>query len=195
MEALCARESEALWIAAQSFDDLCRLGARFCRGEIAAFPGWMASALDDESVALAPALARLCEAGFLTLASQPGRAAHASHDGAPCVQRAFVTAFARPGTAERLVRELASSEIRVAAFAHGDRDRESAPVSTRGGVAYAFTGHNAFASELVCFEDRVSIAALRELESARYVCAHDPAWGRDDLLWRELERAVCAAHA
>ena len=24
------------------------------------------------------------------------------------------------------------------------------------------------------------------------VCAHDRSWGRDDLLWRELERVVCA---
>ena len=89
MEALDARESQALWLAARSFDDLCRLGARFCRGEIAAFPGWMAPELDDESGVLAPMLARLCDAGFLTLASQPGRPARPAHDGKPCVQRAF----------------------------------------------------------------------------------------------------------
>ena len=169
MEVLGARESHALWLAARSFDDLCRLGARFCRGEIAAFPGWMAPELDDESGALAPLLGRLCEAGFLTLASQPGRAARPAHDGAQCVQRAFVTAFARPGLAERLVRELAPAvpaligrigEIEVAVFARGDRDRESTPVSTRGGIAYAFTGHNAFASELECFEDRARLCAF-----------------------------------
>jgi hypothetical protein len=181
--------SETLWRSAHTFDDLCALGERFVAGELAFFPGWLAPTLDAESDAIAAHLACLCRSGFLTLASQPGRAAHPAHDGTPCVQRAFVTGFVSRALARRLARRAAECAIEIRVFDAGLSGSE-VPVSTRDGVPYAFTGHDATADELDCFEDCVSAEALAALREARYVTAFDLTWGREDVLWRELEHIV-----
>ena len=181
--------SETLWRSARTFDDLCALGERFVTGELTFFPGWLAPTLDVESDAIAAHLARLCRSGFLTLASQPGRGEHPAHDGTPCLQRAFVTGFTSRALARTLARRATECAIEILVFDAGVSEREI-PVSTRDGVPYAFTGHDATADELDCFEDCVSAEALAALRDARYVAAVDLTWGREDVLWNELERIV-----
>jgi Domain of unknown function (DUF6919) len=192
MPAVDPIESQRLWREARTFAELCELGARFVEGEIAFFPGWMAPELDDESIAIAPRLARLCRAGFLTLASQPGRAEHAAHDGSMCVQRAFVGAFARPELAVSLADAADASTVAIFVHARRGNGTSGSPVAMRGGVPYLYAGHDAFDEEIECFEDHLCPQALAALAATTYVSAYDPTWGRDGLLWDELERIALA---
>lgn len=198
--------SRAPWRAAQSFAELCELGARFVEGRIAFFPGWNAPDLDEESDEIAALLARLCRAGFLTVASQPARARVGGAG-----QRAFVCGFASDAAASKLERAPRSEGLVVLvqrASRAGEKDgfvrnaerarhvcsaRE--PVSLHDGVAHAFAGHDARAEEIVCFEDHVSEAALAELSARAWVSAYDLEWGRKDALWNHLRRILDDEHA
>ena len=69
------------WLTAQSYAELCALGARFLEGDLDAFPGWGAADTDEETDAIEDLLAAWCRAGFLTVASQPGEPDEPGHDG------------------------------------------------------------------------------------------------------------------
>lgn len=185
----------AAWRAARTFDDLCRLGAAFIEGRCRFFPGWGSPFLDDESDEIAAHLTALQRAGVLTLASQPGSAPRASHDGALHEQRAFVCGFASESAARAIVAGRFASDLAIATFRRGDRDHEAIAVSRRGGVAHAFAGHSAFEAELACFRGTISRAAFCELERSTYVSAIDLEWGRDSRLWSELARALDSPRA
>jgi hypothetical protein len=167
------------WKRAQSFAELCELGARFVEGRERYFPGWGAPRLDAESEPLAALLARLNRAGFLTLASQPGTLRGV--DG--CEQRAFASGFCRPLDERRL------RAPRRRSFRRGAHGRAGVVVSRRGGRARVLAGHNAFESELELFAGSVGAGALAELEGCAYWSVWDPVWGREEVLWRELARA------
>jgi hypothetical protein len=203
--------SREAWRAARSFADLCELGARFVEGKIAFFPGWNAPDLDVESDEIARVLARLCRAGFLTVASQPAR---------PMIggggQRAFVAGFATPELARALRRSVSEDLVFVVhefgAKASADEEggclapvarisrlrclappepvRQGEPVSLHDGVAHAFAGHDARAEEIVCFEDHIAAEALAELSAQAWVSAYDMQWGRTDTLWNHIERVL-----
>ncbi len=181
--------ARAQWRAASTFADLCALGERFVSGELAFFPGWNAVGLDVESDEIAPTLARLCRAGFLSVASQPAR----PHDGREG-QRAFVFGFARPAIATALA-DVRDSGLVVSVYdgsAPSSLGSEPAsltraePVSLHEGIAHAFAGHDARADEITCFEDHVSAEALAELRKQAFVSAHDAVWGRTDALWNHI---------
>lgn len=182
-----AREA---WRAARTFDDLCRLGAAFVEGENAFFPGWGWPVLDEESLAIVPHLATFQRAGLLTLASQPGQAPRASHDGSAHEQRAFVCAFADERAARALAALPDDPEISIAFFRRGESGGARTPVATRGGIAHAFAGDSAFEEELECFADHLSREALQALERATYVSAIDLVWGRNSKLWSRLSQAL-----
>ncbi len=174
------------WASAGSFEELCELGARFVEGRLRRFPGWGAPALDEESEALVPVLARLNRAGLLTLASQPARA----RDAGGYEQRAFASGFAQSGSARRW-QALARRGLRVRTYARGVRGRAAVAVSRQGGQARVLAGHDAFEIELELFAAHVGAGARAELERCVYWSAWDPAWGREELLWSALERAWC----
>jgi len=166
------------WMRAQSFTELCELGARFVEGRETFFPGWGAPRLDAESLPLVPLLARLNRAGALTLASQPGTLAGV--DG--CEQRAFASGFCRARDARALRR------IGARTFARGARGRAGVAVSRKHGRARVLAGHNAFESELELFRDALGPRAFEELERCVYWSAWDPRWGREEVLWQKLAR-------
>ena len=166
------------WKRAQSFAELCELGARFVEGRESSFPGWGAAALDGESEPLVPALAALNRAGCLTLASQPGTLRGV--DG--CEQRAFASGFCRASQARRL------RALGARCFARGARGRAGVAVARKAGRARVLAGHNAFESELELFAGAVGARALAELERGVYWSIWDPVWGREEWLWRKLAR-------
>jgi hypothetical protein len=179
------------WRRARTFDDLCRLGARFVEGELAYFPGWGSPTLDEESDAIAAHLARFQRAGFLTVASQPG-AVRGGTAGVLEIQRAFVCGFADARAARSLAASRAASGISIALFDRGDGPGERTPVTLVGGAARVFAGHAAFAEELECFAEHLSDDALRALRSSTYVSAIDLEWGRNSELWPFLDGALTA---
>ena len=166
------------WKRAQTFAELCELGARFVEGRERSFPGWGAAHLDAESAALVPVLAQLNRAGFLTLASQPGT--RRGSDG--CEQRAFASGFCRAADARKL------RGLRVRCFARGGPGRAGVAVTRKAGRARVLAGHNAFESELELFRGEVGERALAQLAESVYWSAWDPVWGREEVLWRELAR-------
>jgi methylenetetrahydrofolate reductase (NADPH) len=59
-----------------SFDDICKLFAKFCRNELRALP-WSSQPASKETSVIDQQLARMNELGYLTINSQP------AVDGAP----------------------------------------------------------------------------------------------------------------
>lgn len=173
------------WRGARDYGGLCALGARFCRGEIATFPGWLAGSLDEESRPLEHLLAAWNERGFLTLASQPGREPFRAHDGVMCRQRAFVTGFANESALDRVLTARQELEIRV--FRFDAELGEPVAVSERGAEACVFTGHNARGEELDIFREHVGEDAWRELAEQTYVSVLDTAWTRATFLFERIE--------
>jgi len=175
------------WRRAQTFAELCELGARFVRGELARFPGWGAATLDDESDALVPELARANLAGFLTVASQPGRPFQPGHDGRAWAQRGFVAGFASPA-AERA--------LAAAAAAHSlwwfTGTAVAAPAALADGTPYLFVGHDAHADELELFADALDPRALAALADCTFGWLVDPVWGRRGALLSALRAALGA---
>ena len=180
-----------LWAAAGGFDDLARLGERFVRAEITFFPGWLAPDLDEESDEIEEALAHLNAAGFLTLASQPGREPAEGFGGHTFAQRAFVAGFASVKSAEAIQDQCAETRLIVAAYpaslaAGGAR----VPVGLRDDEPTTWAGHAAGSEELDIFAEVVSPECLAALRRTRYVSVIDPLWERTDLLWQTLCRAL-----
>ena len=174
--------SKRAWRRARSFDELCELGARFSAGELDSFPGWGASALDTESDSISKHLVQLNQAGFLTLASQPGRRS----------QRAFVCGFARAPLARALV--LGARRAGLGAMRQTARGRggPAVAVTLQDGEPRVFTGHAARTEELALFQTWVGTKALRELARADYVSLHDPVWRRQQRLWKVIEGVLSA---
>ena len=184
------QEARSLWRSARTFEELCALGARFVSGTLPVFPGWGAAALDLESDPLASDLAALNRAGFLTVASQPGRAAAADRDGVLVAQRAFACGFANGKTAAGLGRAANASGLCATVFPPGGGGGRREPVSLRAGEPRVFAGHCAIEEELSCFEDFLGSAGLTALSRAWWVSVHDPVWGRGPDLWDALRRAL-----
>jgi len=194
-EASIPSGADAPWRAAATFADLCALGARFVSGGLERFPGWGAPALDVESDALVPALVGLNRAGFLTLASQPGRIGR-DPDGVRVRQRAFVFGFVSDDIAARLGAPPPAPGLALRVFRPGDgADAEALPVSERDGVAHAFAGVPAFAEELALFAEDCGPAALAALARATFASAIDLEWGRERALWSFLARALAGLDA
>src|SRR5262249_20849374 len=168
-------------------EDLCALGARFVEGELPLFPGWGSPTLDDESDAIARDLAALNRAGFLTVASQPGREGEDP-------QRAFVCGVAEPGLARRIARAArggaaSGGGLECAVFGPGESGGTKVPVSLHAGEARVFAGHADFEAELECFREHLGREGLEALSRASWISVFDPAFGRKDLLWIVLRNA------
>jgi hypothetical protein len=191
MPRLNALEAEAAWRRARTFAELCALGARFIEGELPLFPGWLATDIDEETDPLVRYLGAFNRAGFLTLASQPGRPFAPGHDDRVCAQRAFVTGFATEIAARGLEQLALATDLYVAVYAVDERGGYRVPVGTRGGVPYIWSGYAAGAEELELFEEHVSGEGLAALSQARYVSVIDLAWGRRRHLWSHLARVLC----
>jgi len=185
---------EGSWSDASSLAGLCELGARFCAGEIDRFPGWMARELDEESGPLVQQLVALNRAGFLTVASQPGRPDWRGHDGRTWRNRAFVCGFASGSVARRLAQVGAGCEPVIDVFACDDASAgRRVPVGMRGADAYLYAGHCARDEELEIFAEHCTPEALAELGAACYISVYDPQWGRVEYLWQQLAEGLPGA--
>lgn len=168
------------WRAARRYEDLCRLGAAFLRGDLEHFPGWGAADTDEETDALEDLLVACCRAGFLTVASQAAGPAAAGADGRPERRRAFVTGF---------VRDLDLAPLAEAGLLVVHSLEEDLPLGLRGEEVFLAVGPGAREAELALFAEDLAPPALAELEAARWVCLADPMWEREEHLWSGL--AAC----
>jgi hypothetical protein len=187
---LGTRSTDArLWRGAQSFAELCALGARFVTGELRAFPGWGRESLDEESRPLVPVLELCNRAGLLTLASQPGCAQRMDSEGRVGSQRAFVVGFANEAAVSAL-RSITRADLMVVTHAPGARMGAAVETGRSGDEPCLWGGHAAAREELRLFRPVLSHAALRELEAQSLAWAIDLAWEERDDLWRDLREAL-----
>lgn len=177
------------WRSAANYKELCELGARFVEGDIGYFPGWLAADVDPETDALAADLAIFNRAGFLTLASQPGRAPSVGFGGHQFAQRAFVAGFVTPQLAPSFDTLLAT-ELVVCSYPATEGGGCRIPVGLRGGDVTSWAGHAAGPDELEIFAEVLAPRTLSELRGCRYLSVVDPAWQERDLLWRALATAL-----
>ena len=176
-----------LWADAQTFPDLCELMARWLEGRIDYQPGYCASCPDSETEQLTPVLAAMNRSGLLTTGSQPGEI-----DGV-WRQRAYVEGFVRE---ERLAGALAvvgsRTDLVLMTYPPGEADLSArVPISAEGDRLNTWGGGALDAENIdhyygpVCHPEGV-----QALHDSWQVAILDSRWGRNDLLWNEVEQAL-----
>jgi hypothetical protein len=200
------RAERRMWSKAATLQDLGEVTAQWAEGRMLFHPGGYDEGPAEETLEIAPALAKLNRAGFVTSGSQPGIGPVVGFDSCMWWQRAAVDGFTDPDTAAKLEKacdatglilinhgpagwrtKLETRELVTASFVNeGDG---SAPPEVSDAPYY---GHTAFGAHLskraVKFDfDGYGADALVRAEQVTII---DPIWGRKELLWDVLTEAL-----
>jgi hypothetical protein len=194
----------AAWRSARTLAGLGELTARWLEGTLESQPGYQPGAgPDPETVPLVPVLAALNRAGFVTTCSQPGKSGP-GYDGAHWEQRAAVEGFT---ASLRLLARIGDAAPAAGLMVIVHRARlprwryrydQALAVTRRDGAWYTRFGVQVPRRHIrdphlgygICHPDVVNA-----LCSAWQVTVIDPGWGRNDVLWRALVRALDGAEA
>ncbi|MGA4844682.1 DUF6919 domain-containing protein [Streptomyces sp. G45] len=187
------RTDAHIWGAARSFEDLARLTADWLEGSLVSHPNGHHDGPDRETGPLAPVLCEANRGGFLTEGSQPGELAELH--GQPWHQRAFVSGFAGPGLAGVLGEVARQAGLVTRVYLPAGRpmlDGGAVDVTRWGerintGVGHFLKPRAVRQIFLSCRAD-----AVQDVVMAWQVTLVDPEWGRDDLLWPTVRRALAA---
>jgi hypothetical protein len=173
-------------MATRSLAELGVLTARWLEGDINLLPAFGAAGPDPETDDLIEILAAVNRAGFMTTFSQPGMP-----DADGWCQRAAVEGFCDKRLADRIVKELAGTDLVVLRHGPGATEEVRVPVTLNDARAYSWVP-NPFDTETIwqSYADSCGPAAIEDLARADQVCIFDAVWGRNDLLWRELGRVI-----
>ncbi|NGO77742.1 hypothetical protein G6045_19050 [Streptomyces sp. YC504] len=187
------RRDARVWRKAHSFEDLSWLTVGWLEGALLSHPNGHHGGPDSETRPLMPVLCEAYRGGFLTEGSQPGELAE--QEGTLWHQRAYVSGFAGPGLAGVLgeVARQAGLVTRIYLPAgrpmlHGgavDVTRWGERINT--GVGEFLRPRAVRSVFLGCRTD-----AVEEVLAAWQVTVVDPEWGRNDVLWGTLRRALAA---
>lgn len=184
------RRDRQRWAAARTLADLGELTAQWLEGLIMSQPAYMPDCgPDEETCRLVPVLAAANRAAFVTNCSQPGYWGDGTWE-----QRAAVEGFASPDVLGRILRETDGTGLIVTAqpasrwrvrysSAYVVTRHEGAPYTRFGAQLPRRHIRDAHVGYGICHPD-----AVRALCGALQVTIIDPQWGRNDLLWRALER-------
>lgn len=182
------------WSNARTLTDLGELTARWLEGSIRVLPGYggrRGCGPDQETRPLIRTLAAANRRGYVTCQSQPGYDGLA-YDGRPAQQRAAVEGFADPEIARWLTRQArAAGLLVVQTMATRRRQidyRTAVTVSQWDGKVHTEFGATLTRSHLRWVYQELPDEALDAITSAIQVTLIDPEWGRQDVLWRVLER-------
>jgi hypothetical protein len=179
-------EAQQEWLKAQSFNDLCELGAKFITRQLPYFPGYDGNFPDKETSEISDDLAKLNRKGFLTIQSQP--AYLEEFDG----QRACVEGFALEELALDFAKKTLYSDIHIQIFPLKDilpngEYGYQIPVTVEEGQPFTWMGR-CDKNVLWQFEifSPIIVDIIEENPSVWYVSAIDLVWGRKDRLWDVL---------
>ena len=171
------------WMAASTIPDLARLGARWLTGDLEWQPRYTSSVPDPETALILEPLVALNNAGVWTDQSQPG-----AIDSPREKQRAFVTGYCTEETAEAITAAVVGTDL-VALAAPCMLDSSfQVPVTIDDGAPFTWVGGGGTPVDEYIGE--VSMEAVRAMSRGWSVEVFDPRWGRNDLLWDTLVRAV-----
>jgi hypothetical protein len=174
------------WRTATTLRDLGALTARWLEGDITYLPAYLAAGPDPETDALVPFLAAANRAGFVTVWSQPGRPSGANRR-----QRAVIEGFCDEQLAERIIRGLVATDLVVLTGTSRTTDGPQVPVTLDDGEPFTWAGEPLTAEHVLqSYGEVCTQEAVDALLIARQLCVFDPTWGRDDVLWAELGRAI-----
>jgi hypothetical protein len=188
----------AAWQSARTLADLGDLTARWIEGGLASQPGYCGSSDVDDPERLVPLLARLNRAGFVTTGSQEAFNG-TGYDGAHWQQRATVEGFATGVALMRFSDAAHDAGLLAVAYDPPSRFRwrygyrDSVAVTTREGRYRTGFGvqlprrhiRDGWIGYGMCHRD-----AVKALCGAWQLTLIDPEWGRPDVLWETLERAL-----
>lgn len=206
-QRLKARHAERKsWNQAETLADVGELTAQWADGTVKYHPGGYDEGPAEETLEIAPAIATLNRAGFVTSGSQPGVPAEVGYDGNIFWQRAAVDGFTDPDTADRL--EDACDEAGLIFINNGparlrttwkDAELVTASFVNEGDGALPpesddspYYGHTHFGTHLSRHAVKFNFDgyASRALCSAEQVTIIDPVWGRKDFMWDTLTNAI-----
>jgi hypothetical protein len=191
------RTDREIWQSARTLGDLGELTARWIEGDLRSQPGYYGPT-DIEDPVMAPVLAALCRAGYMTTQSQAG-VSGPGYDGECWRQCAAVEGLASEGTARRIA---AVAEWNGLIVVLNEPPRR---FSMRYGCETAVTVTWRAAEPVTSFGARLPRTHLRSdvtgygechRDAVNAVCVAwqvtvmDPKPGRPDLLWDTLTRAL-----
>ncbi|MFF7764254.1 DUF6919 domain-containing protein [Streptomyces griseorubiginosus] len=193
-----SRTDRARWRAARSIADLAELTALWLEGRIASHPGVMPNCgPDDETSDLAPVLALANRHGYLTDNSQPGICG-TGFDGRWWAQRAAVTGWVRCDRAGiNLLNRIYAPAQAAGLIVCADSHRDGVTVTSVDGHDYTTFGAPLSKRDLRTIWPSHLIHAdlFRQLHGAIQLTVVDPEWGRGELLWDVLAKALHPAPA
>ncbi|WP_370973713.1 hypothetical protein [Amycolatopsis sp. cg9] len=184
-----ARADRERWYAARDLRDLGRLTALWLEGAIESQPGYEPGfGPDEETAELVPVLARANRAGYVTDASQPGRAPGTGFDGATWAQRAAVEGWIAPDRSSELIDVAQQAGLIVITntvlntrFAR--RCRDFIDVTRRAEQVCTGFGTQRRASEIRFQYDECHRDAINAVIRSRQVTIAAPDYGPDHTVW------------
>lgn len=181
----------ANWKSARNLPDLGELTARWLERRIKSHPTWPpGDGPDAETGEIAPELARLNRAGFVTSGSQP--AGDARVRGVHWQKRAAVEGWADLFLAEKIFAAAGRADLIVIVQDYADLPETLINVSravwvtTLDGEGYTRFGTQPSRADIAMEYSGCRQEAIEALCRAFRVCVIDPEWGRRDRLWPVL---------
>lgn len=182
----------ALWAEARTLLDIGELMAQWLEGRISYQPGYGHEGPDEETSDLVEALEKVNRAGFVTDFSQPGGQWPTKRSF--WTQRAAIAGFCDEALTVRLNGQLVGSDLVVLRFQ---------PEHECGGchipLCVSLDGHSEntwiggpFSAESIDsdYADDLHPDGLAALHAAWQLQIVDPIWGRNDLLWPAILKAL-----
>jgi hypothetical protein len=158
-------------------------------GELSYQPAYFGTAPDPETMPHVSTLAAINRAGLVTDQSQPGELWPAGG------QRAFITGFCDVDTIDRLRHFLLLTDLVLLACWPGAQETTfQLPVTVDGSREQTWVGAIFAIDELIYqYGQALSQQAVLQLVGSWQVAVVDPSWGRIDVLFSEVLRALTTA--
>ena len=198
---LCPR-CRPVWRTARDVATLGDLCARWLEGTLCCQPAYGAALPPyPETAPLVPQLAALNRAGLFTTCSQPGSIGFERSGLVVREQRAAVEAFATSGIAGAVTAAARNAGLAVVAYdpatlpAIRFRRRRQVTATRVDGTEVTWFGQQISRDYITGAEGWGDChpAAVAALCASWQVTVTDPVWGRSDLLWDTLTRAIAPA--
>lgn len=178
----------AAWQQARTLAQLGQFTAQWLEGATACQPMYLGGP-SPETLPLVPQLAAYNRAGFVTDSSQPGSPRRNGW-----AQRAWVRGFGTAETADRIEAALLDTDLVVGCTPPGGDNPTRICVTIGHDRAWTIGGamRASYLAEQYC---EALPAALPALLNAWQIEVIDPVWGRNDLLWDRVGRALPVSFA
>jgi hypothetical protein len=179
-------EDLQVWRAIRTHEDFGDAMAAWLEGRCAYQPGYYGTAPDDETQSLIPTLVMINQLGLVTINSQPGVPIDEHGNG----QRAFLDGVCSAEIAGQVCDALQGTELVVVAFPPMTGGRGQIVITLDEWSEFTWCGIHYPEAEADMYGDEVGPELADLVRSSWMLQIIDPHWGRNDLLWPSVLRAV-----